>query len=240
MTDDTPRIKLLTFSTLYPNANNPVHGSVVETRLRHLLASGNVEAKVVAPVPWFPSANRNFGKFSEIAKIPKQENRYNINIFHPRYPLLPKIGRSLTPISLAAACMPLLNQLIRQGRNFNIIDARCLYPDGMAAAIIGRQLKKPVVITVEEQDFEFLPRKGLGLKMFQRTANQAFCLVAASAAIKEKLSGLGADPGKIMVLSKNDDPDDFRTEQEEIPGTSSYKRIFTTILQGGESAQGHG
>ena len=47
-------MKLLTFSTLFPNAEQPNHGIFVETRLRYLLASGQVTSRVVAPVPWFP------------------------------------------------------------------------------------------------------------------------------------------------------------------------------------------
>jgi hypothetical protein len=47
-------MKILTFSTLFPNSEKPGHGIFVETRLRHLVASGRVESRVVAPVPWVP------------------------------------------------------------------------------------------------------------------------------------------------------------------------------------------
>ena len=46
-------LRLLLFSTLYPSASRPRHGLFVETRLRKLLETREVEAKVVAPVPWF-------------------------------------------------------------------------------------------------------------------------------------------------------------------------------------------
>ncbi|MGH7000378.1 MAG: hypothetical protein ACREEA_02605 [Stellaceae bacterium] len=49
-----PNIRILTFTTLYPNAAQPNHGIFVENRLRHLVASGRVAAHVLAPVPWFP------------------------------------------------------------------------------------------------------------------------------------------------------------------------------------------
>jgi len=48
-------VRLLTFSTLYPNAAHPTLGVFVENRLRHLVASGEAESTVLAPVPWFPS-----------------------------------------------------------------------------------------------------------------------------------------------------------------------------------------
>ena len=37
------RLKVLTFSTLFPNSVKPGHGIFVETRLRELLKSGQVE-----------------------------------------------------------------------------------------------------------------------------------------------------------------------------------------------------
>ena len=39
-------MKLLTFSTLFPNAEQPNHGLFVETRLRYLVASGQAESRV--------------------------------------------------------------------------------------------------------------------------------------------------------------------------------------------------
>ena len=55
-------IRLLTFSSLYPNTAKPNHGVFVENRLRHLLASGEATSTVVAPVPYFPSRHPRFGE----------------------------------------------------------------------------------------------------------------------------------------------------------------------------------
>ena len=66
MTRPTPPragpVRTLLFSTLYPSRARPNHGLFVETRLRELLASGEVESTVVAPVPWFPSRHSRFGR----------------------------------------------------------------------------------------------------------------------------------------------------------------------------------
>ena len=58
----TKQIRLVTFSTLYPNAVQPNHGVFVENRLRHLIASGEVVSRVVAPVPYFPFRAARFGQ----------------------------------------------------------------------------------------------------------------------------------------------------------------------------------
>src|SRR6266849_7047822 len=95
-------MKILTFSTLYPHAARPNHGIFVETRLRHLLASGKVESKVVAPVPWFPSSNPRFGEYAVFAGVPSEEQRNGIDVIHPRYLAVPKLGMSMAPFLLAA------------------------------------------------------------------------------------------------------------------------------------------
>ena len=41
-------IRLLLFSSLFPSSQRPIHGIFVETRLRELVKTGQVQAKVVA------------------------------------------------------------------------------------------------------------------------------------------------------------------------------------------------
>src|SRR5580692_5437784 len=88
-------IRLLTFSTLFPNAARPNHGVFVENRLRQLVASGAATSTVVAPVPWFPSTSPWFGDWARHARAPRAEQRNGLTVLHPRYPALPRIGMSL-------------------------------------------------------------------------------------------------------------------------------------------------
>ena len=45
------RLRLLTFSTLFPDSTRPNFGVFVENRLRHLVATGQASCTVLAPVP---------------------------------------------------------------------------------------------------------------------------------------------------------------------------------------------
>ena len=54
-------IRLLTFSTLYPNAARPNHGVFVENRLRHMLARGEATSTVVDQVTYFSSRTHRYG-----------------------------------------------------------------------------------------------------------------------------------------------------------------------------------
>ena len=193
-------IRVLTFSTLFPNAVNPSHGIFVETRLRHLLRSGRVDARVVAPVPWFPSTNARYGRYAAFARVPAAEVRHGIAILHPRYPVLPKIGMALAPLLLARAAQPVIERMIRGGYDFDVLDAHFFYPDGVAAAMLGRSLNKPVVITARGSDLNLLPRHRLPRWMIQWASRQAAAVVTVSAALKDVLLGLGTAPERVQVL----------------------------------------
>jgi teichuronic acid biosynthesis glycosyltransferase TuaC len=138
-------LQILTFTTLYPSALQPQHGIFVETRLRKLVESGAVTARVIAPCPWFPFGSERFGRYGAFARMPRAETRHKLQTEYPRYPVLPKIGMSTAPLALCAAVLPLLRRRLREGSNFDLIDAHYFYPDGVAAVLLGRAVGRPVV-----------------------------------------------------------------------------------------------
>jgi teichuronic acid biosynthesis glycosyltransferase TuaC len=192
--------RILTYTTLYPNSTRIAHGVFVENRLRHLVAGGHIESRVVAPVPWFFSKSACFGQYAEFARVPKREIRYNIPIEHPRYPLLPKIGMTVAPFLLAAATKSIIHRILSNGHDFDILDAHYFYPDGVAAAIISRVLNKPLVITARGSDLNQIADFRMARRLIQWAATQAAGLVTVCQALKDKLVSLGIKPDKVTVL----------------------------------------
>jgi glycosyltransferase involved in cell wall biosynthesis len=207
-------MKILTFSTLYPHAARPSHGIFVETRLRHLLASGEVESRVVAPVPWFPSDDARFGEYAIHARAPREEQRHGIQVLHPRYPLLPKVGMTVSPFLLARAVRPLIERMLRS-YPFDLIDAHYFYPDGVAAAMIGRQLGKPVVITARGTDVNLIPRYRLPRAMIRWAARRAAGMITVARALKDDLVRIGVPEERIEVLRNGVDLQLFRPVERE-------------------------
>ena len=164
---------MLTVTTLYPNAAQPQHGVFVETRLRQLAASGAVAPRVVAPVPWFPFRAERFGRYAAHAQAPRREVRHDIPVSHPRYPVIPRLGMSLAPALLYAALARHVGRLLRDGHGFDLIDAHYAYPDGVAAALLGRRLGLPVVITARGTDLNLIPRHVLPRRMIRWAAGRA-------------------------------------------------------------------
>jgi teichuronic acid biosynthesis glycosyltransferase TuaC len=200
---------VLTFSTLYPSTARPEHGIFVETRLRHLRASGRVEGEVIAPSPWFPFASAGFRRYATFARVPGRETRHGILVHHPRYPLAPKFGMTSAPFALYAATLPLLRRLIRQGRRFDLIDAHYFYPDGVAAVMLGRRLRLPVSITARGSDLSQIADYAIPRRLMLAAAARAAGLVTVCQALKDRLVELGIDEHRVRVLRNGVDLDLF-------------------------------
>ncbi len=209
-------IRLLTFTTLYPNPVDPRHGVFVENRLRHLVASGAARSTVVAPVPYVPAAARS-GWAGRIAKrwprfaaVPSREIRAGIEVLHPRYPVIPKVGMSAAPFLLYARSAACLRRLLASGARFDAIDAHYLYPDGVAAVWLGRTFGLPVVITARGSDVSQLPGYAVPRRLIRGALRAADGLIAVSASLGRAMLPLGAAPGKLHVLRNGVDTAVFR------------------------------
>lgn len=203
-------MKLLTLSTLYPNAASPAHGVFVETRLCEWMRRSGGEAKVIAPVPWFPLVHPIFGKYARFAAAPMQETRRGVDVRHPRYVIPPKIGMTYAASALARLFEREARALIAEGYDFNLIDAHYLYPDGVAAARAAKALRKPFILTARGSDVTLLATFPRQRAMILDAIRKADGVIAVADALKTELVRIGAPAEKIRVLRNGVDLEKFR------------------------------
>jgi glycosyltransferase involved in cell wall biosynthesis len=225
-------MKLLTFSTLFPNTEQPNHGIFVETRLRYLLASGKAESRVVAPVAWFPSKHPRFGTYSRNARVPAAEVRHGIDVQHPRYLLLPKIGMELAPMMMAQSVKPAIGRIIDEGYDFDAIDAHYFYPDGVAAVMLGKHFNKPVVVTARGTDINLIPQYKLARKMILWAASKASGIVTVCNALKDEMVQLGVAASTITPLRNGVDLQRFQPADRDSARAALGLNHFTLLSVG--------
>jgi teichuronic acid biosynthesis glycosyltransferase TuaC len=209
------KLRTVTFTTIYPNLARPRHGIFIEQRLRHLLATGEVESRVVAPSAWFPSGDPRFGSWSVFGRVPAAEMRFGIPVEHPRYLLLPKMGMTSAPLTMALAARPVLQELLRQGFDFDVIDGYYLYPEGVAAALLGLWFDRPVVLSVLGDDAITLPGFRLPRRMILWAVRRAAGVTAVCQALKDRLVEVGAPEEKIRVVLHGVNLEMFRPVDRE-------------------------
>jgi glycosyltransferase involved in cell wall biosynthesis len=223
--------QVLTFSTLFPNAAQPNHGVFVENRLKETLALGGIEATVVAPVPFFPFAHRQFGRYAAFARAPLHEVRHEVEIWHPRYVVVPKCAR-FTPEFLYRTALASVRALQAKGWRFDVIDAHYFYPDGVAAARLADALKLPLVITGRGTDLTLIPNAAGPRAQIRWAACRASALVTVCDDLRRRLVDLGAPEQRVLVLRNGVDLGLFTPGDREAARAAWDLKAFTWLSVG--------
>jgi glycosyltransferase involved in cell wall biosynthesis len=207
-------MRVLTFSSLFPN-NRLVHrGLFVRQRLLQLREYCNrndidLDVRVVAPVPWFPFKHELFGQYAELAAVTDRQNYRGLEITHPRFPVVPKIGMAWGPELMFYAVRSHVRRLRDNGFDFDLIDAHYFYPDGVAAVMLGQAFGRPVVITGRGTDLNLIPQYRVPAKKIRWAAGHAAGVVTVAEALTGYLEELGVERERVTVLRNGVDLDFF-------------------------------
>jgi glycosyltransferase involved in cell wall biosynthesis len=214
--------RLLIFSSLFPDATRPGNGIFTENRIRSLVAAEEIAVRVVCPVPWFPLTASWAGNYSRYARVASYETRHGLDVRYPRYPMIPKIGMSLTPWLMAQFLVGPLRRLIAEGFDFDVLDAYYFYPDGVAAAMLARSLNKPLIITAYGTDINLIPRWPLPRRQIVWAARRADAMTAVCQSLKDAMIDIGVNGDRIGVVIHGVDltvfhpPEDLATLRERL------------------------
>ena len=188
----------LTFTTLFPSRNRPDFCIFVFQRVSHLAKRSRNSVQVIAPVPFFPSwiPSKRWGIFGQ---MPRKERLGNLDVYHPQYPLLPRVFMPVHGLLMFLGSFLLARRLHRQF-HFDCIDAHYVYPDGFAAVLLGKLLGVPVVVSVRGTDINVFPSFSMIRPMLLWTLRNAGGIVAVSAALKRALINLGLPAEAVCVI----------------------------------------
>jgi glycosyltransferase involved in cell wall biosynthesis len=197
------RLRVLVLSFTFPNARQPALGVFVRERVRRIAAE--CEVMVVAPVPWFPFNRLIRGE--QWAAIEPVERQEGLEVRHPRFFCIPRYLKWLDGVFYGVSLLPFLRRL-RRSFAFDVIDAHFAYPDGLAATIIGRVFRRPVMITLRGSIVRLgtYPLHRPQLRLALRAASR---VLAVSESLKQTAVALGIPPQKIRVIPNGVDTSRF-------------------------------
>lgn len=201
-------LRVLTLSTLFPDASRPNFGIFVERQTRELASRAGVELTVIAPLGLPPWPLSRLGRYPALAAQPPSEQWRGLSVHRPHFPIIPTLGGRFHPVSIARAVLPLVQRLHRE-RPFDIIDASFFYPDGPAAMRIAHALDIPFSIKARGADIHHWGRQAGCASQIMAAARAASGLLAVSAAMREDMIALGMDGSKIRVHYTGVDLDRF-------------------------------
>jgi teichuronic acid biosynthesis glycosyltransferase TuaC len=199
------RLRVLSFSTLFPNRARPTHGVFVKNRLERVAQHCDVD--VVAPVGAWPDA-------SLLWRVPQRDIMGRLRVWHPRFAVLPGLLKQYDATLLYRATLPQICPSL-DPRGYDVVDAHYAYPDGVAAQRLANRLGKPFVITVRGSDLHTVarsPERGRLVAAMLRGANG---VIAVSRALGAEAIRLGATPAITVVIPNGVDTARFYPRDRE-------------------------
>ena len=198
------RLKVLLFSMVFPNAAQPHYGVFVRERMRGLPA--DVEVRVVAPTPWFPFVARLRPGFRP--EVPREEVQDGVRVLHPRFLSFPGFLKCLDGLLMFLWTLPTVIRMRRDFR-FELIDAHFVYPEGLAAALLGLALRVPLTVTLRGMLPLLVPFR-LRRPQLRFALRRAARVIAVSESLKRDAVALGVLAEKVRVIENGIDPEVFR------------------------------
>lgn len=201
---------ILTFTSLFPNGRQPVHGLFIRNRMEAFTKKFGHRWTVVAPVPWFPRLPfKVIPRYDNIARVPAFENDRGYPVHHPRNLVTPVVGMRWYGAWMARGAAATMAR-IHSETPIDVIDAHYAYPDGTAACAIGARLGIPVVLSARGTDLNLFTKMPDILPQLKRNFSDARRLICVSEGLSRIALANGADPARVFVIGNGIDPGLFK------------------------------
>ncbi len=201
-------LRVLTLSTLFPDATRRNFGVFVERQTLGLAAHRDVELVAVAPLGMLPGPLRYLPGRSAQTALPKRETWKGIIVHRPRFTAWPLTGGRHHARELERTLTVTLDA-IRENFPFDVIDASFFFPDGLAAVALGRRYGVPVSIKARGADIHHWGRGAATAAQIRAAGHGAAGLLAVSDAMKDDMVALGLPADRIAVHMTGVDQDRF-------------------------------
>jgi glycosyltransferase involved in cell wall biosynthesis len=210
----TMRVLELTF--MYPSPRHPNSGVFIEQSVREIARRAVVD--VVSPVPWVPPPLAALSaRWRSYRRQPRESRRHGVRVHHPRY--FQPVGQWSIPlagVTMALAVRPLVMRLAAES-GVDVVHAHQLLPDGLAGALLGRRLGRPVVCTLHGSDVTELPFHDYVAHAAARfVARRTNAFVAASDNLVHALARVTPDHAPVTVVPYGVDVDRFVPHDREL------------------------
>lgn len=224
-------MKILTFTTLFPNSLEPNYATFLLQRTTQLARREGNQVEVVAPLPYVPKFLAGTAR-GRVALVPGQETIAGLCVHHPRYPLLPKISMPLHGLLMYAGCLRTVRELHRE-HGFDCIDAHYVFPDGVAAVLLGKALGIPATVTARGSDIHTFTAFLTLRPQIRWTLRQANGLAAVSASLARIMQQLEPSIAMPAVIGNGVDSQRFfpeeRSQARKTIGCGGDEKVIVSV-----------
>lgn len=229
-TDGRRRLRVLVVTKLFPSAASPTFAVYNGLQMAALARVCDVDVR--ATVPWFPGARilRRWSPSGQFAELPARETVHGLDVRHPRFLALPRVGRAVAPALYAASLWPSLRGL--RGK-VDVVLGCWAFPDGLAAIQIARYLGAAAAVKVHGSDLNVLAEDRTLRRLLEAGLPKVDRLIAVSRPLGERAIALGVPADRVEVVSNGIDREIFkpadRSEARRALGLPTDGRLIAYV-----------
>lgn len=191
--------RIVTFTSLFPSSAAPTRGLFVHDRMHRVAARGGFAWQVVAPVPDVVWPLRTAG-WRRWRATPLREAWEGVEVAHPRWRHWPGMIRRQARAMAAGARATVAALAAREPI---VLDAHYLWPDGVAAATLARELGVPYTLTARGTDVNVLARRPALRARIAEAAAGAHACFAVSGALAARFADAAGLPSSRVEVARN-------------------------------------
>lgn len=206
------RLKILMLTRLFPSRLFPAFGTFCMERAKALAEHADV--RVMVPTPYFPSWLPGRDEWKRWVGV--ERNGVfppGIRASYPRYVAIPGTATWFQGVSMAFSARRDLASSY-DGWTPDVIDGHFAFPDGYAAARLGRAIGAPVVVTCHGSDLRQYPDIPIAGAMTRWTLRSANRVISVSSDLLRRSVELGCPPENSVFLTNGVDPNKFAVRSQ--------------------------
>lgn len=222
-------MKILFLSSLYRSPHLPER-SAGNARIVGKMRD-HAEVRVVVPLPWYPPlVSAKVASWARMRAAPALEHDVDGEpIVHLRHAHVPGAGRALYASLYGLSLLPALRREIERFRPDAILSAWA-YPDGTAAAALGRALGVPTLLRVMGSDINEVAKLPWRREQIAWALRHLDGTIAVSTQLARACVELGAPRHKVHFVPTGVDPAKFhpvdRAEARRELGLAPSERVI--------------
>jgi glycosyltransferase involved in cell wall biosynthesis len=200
-------MRVLIVTRQFPNAKDPDFSPF--NRQQFAALASRCEVDVLASIPWFPGAalfpRRSLAR--RFADVPRRETIDGLDVMHPRYFFVPRVGHAAAGALYAAS---LAREVLRRRGRYDVLLGSWAYPDGVGAIALAPLLDAPAVVKVHGSDMNVVAKRPSIALNLRWALPRAKRVIAVSRPLRDVVASFGVSLERIDVVPNGVDPDLFR------------------------------
>lgn len=225
-------MKIISVSHMFPNIVVPNNGVFVKERLKSI--SKLVDTNIISPLPYFPF-RFFFDKYKNFNKIPYRENFDSLEVYHPKFFLIPKYFKFTDGYLYYWSTSSFFTKKILEEK-IDLLDFHWVYPDAFAGLKLAQKYNKKIIVTIRGNESICYFENTLRKKLLVNTLRKVDHIIAVSNDMKNKVVGeYGVCENNITVIPNGIQPDKFksidRKQARRVCGLELNKKYILSLCR---------